>query len=414
MWRNEYLRIEFAVILFCWFFFSCSPKVTLDRIVDTNTLNQFAEQTGLSTDNACCSDPLNYVPKNSDLYPMRYIRINIHFMDDSTGTHNFGKADGIKYMKYLVSNANDRLTRNFKMNLPHENNTPAYHPKYQYRLCPNSDNAFYWHQDNRRAFFLNKGKDRNNYDRKVIDTYEIGADSILNVFVMPHHPDSLKTGRYKASRTGIALGTGVKIAGLVEDRDQPWKHATLLNHEIGHVFGLRHAWTRNDGCNDTPVHPNCWQSDNSEKCKEPVSNNMMDYNNSQMAISPCQLGIIHKSIGNLKSGTRSVVEPNWCNHLTDRYITVSKDTVWSGALDLNRSVLVKKGVQLTIMCRVSMPKGSKIIVEPGATLHLNNSRLHNDCGDNWEGVILESSAKAKGILRVTGNPKIENTNASIP
>ena len=56
-------------------------------------------------------------------------------------------------------------------------------------------------------------------------------------------------------------------------------------HELGHSLGLLHTWNQDDGCDDTPRNAGCW----GDTC----SNNMMDYNASQSALTACQLGIIH-------------------------------------------------------------------------------------------------------------------------
>ena len=43
------------------------------------------------------------------------------------------------------------------------------------------------------------------------------------------------------NESGIALGNHVKL-GIVSKKKPEWEYATLLSHEIGHVFGLSHAW----------------------------------------------------------------------------------------------------------------------------------------------------------------------------
>ena len=55
-----------------------------------------------------------------------------------------------------------------------------------------------------------------------------------------------------------------------------------------------------------------------------------------------------------------------------------------------------------------MAEGLKITVEPGATLKLYNAHLHNDCGDTWEGIDLQSTKRKNGKIEMYGKCSIEN------
>jgi len=272
MRRNEYIILVFA-LLSILLFNHCTSKVSETVITSSQGLETVATRAEIKDRKRECREPLNYAPYDHLLHPMRTVRVNVHFMNDSSKKHNFNGEDGIKYMKTLIRLANDKLSRNNKMNLPEGNDTPALTPQYQYKVTgiEGKNDGFMFHYDDELYYFLNKGKAKNNYNRDVIKKYAIGTDSILNLFVMPHHPDSLATGRYRPTSTGIALGTSLKLAGLCENRKEPWKFSTLLNHEVGHIFGLRHAWYKSDGCDDTPVHPNCWQQGNKKGCEGAVS-----------------------------------------------------------------------------------------------------------------------------------------------
>ena len=408
---RRYEHIIFLSILLGMILMSqCAPKISYDYITDDQSLYEHATKSSSARESKVCSDPLSYAPYNHLLHPMRTIRVNVHFMNNSEKEYGFNEKDGPKFMYSLMKDANLKLTRNKKMNLPHGNETDSLSPQYRYKLWPikGHNDGYMYHYDDEHCYFVNKGKNKNNYSRAVIKKYAIGTDSILNIFVIPHHPDSLATGKYKASRTGIALGTSLKLAGMCEKREKPWKFSTLLNHEIGHIFGLRHSWYRNDGCEDTPVHANCWQPNNTEKCKGPVSNNMMDYNNSQMAITPCQLGIMHKTFASINGELRGLVVPDWCKLNESQTIRITENDVWSGALDLSYNVVVEAGATLEIKCRVSMPKNSSITVEPGGKLILNDCILHNDCGDLWKGVKLKHSKNEPAVVEHIGNVQLEN------
>ena len=407
MRRNEYLIITFA-FLSLFLLNQCTSKVS-ETVIGNTPVTDVPTRATQAIAYKTCGDPLSYAPYDHLLHPMRTIRVNVHFMNDSSKKYNFNGDDGKNYMWLLIKLANEKLTRNAKMNLPVGNDTPALSPQYRYevRKIEGHSDGYFYHYDDELAFFVNKGRNKNNYNRDVIKKYAIGADSILNLFIMPHHPDSLATGRYKPTSTGIALGTSLKVAGLCENREEPWKFSPLLNHEIGHIFGLRHAWYKSDGCEDTPVHPNCWQPSSKSGC-EVASNNMMDYNNSQMAITPCQLGIVHKSFADLDSELRGLVVKNWCKLDTSETIRITGNDVWEGALDLSYNVVVEKGASLEIRCRVSMPKGSSITVKEGGKLILDHCRLHSDCGKSWEGIKLQHSKQDSAYIEYIGESIIED------
>ncbi len=387
---------------------ACKIKQRIQRLSNLESLESY--RTDLNIESALsCSDPMAYVP--DEYFFEKQIRINIHFMCSEDSLIGFSPKKGPEYMWTLLKNANKRLLENKKMNLPEGNETPALNPKYQYLKTAIADErGYFWHYDDDLYGFVNKGKYRNNYSREVIEKYEIGGDSIVNIFVMPHHRDSLKSKSYKTHGTGIALGNSLKIAGLVEDKKKPWAYATLLNHEVGHVFGLRHSWHGNDGCDDTPVHPNCWAESKSRPgCEGPISNNMMDYNNSQMAISPCQLGIVHKSLTRIKGRYRKFVREDWCQLDDTRSIIISDNVDWYGERDVRHNIIIENGATLTVHCRLSMPPASEIRIKPGGQLIVNdNGWIHSDCDDYWNGIIIEQEGSSKGQLQISHDAQIED------
>jgi len=71
-------------------------------------------------------------------------------------------------------------------------------------------------------------------------------------------------------------------------------------------------------------------------------------------------------------------------------------------------IIIKGGKTLRLSCRVHMPKGGKIIVGPGAKLILNGCKIHNDCGEEWGGIEVQSSGSKIGTIEYLGKVKIEN------
>ena len=409
------MKIVFSILFGIVLFSSCSSKITSLRIGDLDEPNKYIDIFDLPEGyKSTCREPLNYAP---DLeYPLEYytqeVRLNVHFMDAEKGKYNFDRSEGELYFDQIMENAIMRLEVNEKMRLPVGNDTPQLPTNLTYVLMDMDTDVgrspYAFHKDDDLYWYLSKGKNRNNSRKEVLTKYQQDEGKVLNVFIMPTHPDSVASKTYTADITGIAMGTNVKIAGVYELGYPAWQHATNLNHEIAHILGLSHSWYRNDGCDDTPPNANCWGSTGKAPCEGPVSNNMMDYNSSQMALTPCQIGKMHRNIHKLNSKQRKLTVPQWCESDHSQSIVINYDRQWLGAKDLKNDVVVRSGCTLEIYCRVSMAEGRKITVEPGATLKLYNAQLHNDCGDTWEGIDLQSTKKKNGKIEMYGECTIEN------
>jgi hypothetical protein len=230
---------------------------------------------------------------------------------------------------------------------------------------------------------------------------------------MVHHPDSIRSKTYSASGSGIALGKALKMGTKYNPNDEPWIHASLLNHEVGHVMGLAHTWNLNDGCDDTPKNRNCWASTPSGRCEGLTSNNMMDYNSNQHATTPCQIGIMRKNMAKSGSRQRDLIQRTWCERKPDKDIIIEGPVEFNGSKDMEGSIHILNGGELRVGCRLSMPANSSIIVEPGGTLILDNARIHNDCGLTWNGIKVRSSKKLEGQVYKTGKVLVENTTSPL-
>lgn len=340
--------------------------------------------------------------------PERILRVNFHIMNSVDSSHNFLPDAGRAYCKQLLEAANKHLDTNIR-NWRSPQGTDILPKNYRYVLWPQpGDDGIYFHYDDSLYYLVYVGKYQNNYSRRVLDKYGVGMDSIINIFIQVHPDDSIRSPTYKPSLQGIALGTCLKMAGVYEQGKNAFGHESLLNHEVGHLLSLGHAWAE-DGCPDTDKHPNkCWQWTEEPPCRDAASNNMMDYNAYQIAMTPCQIGRVHQLLSNDKGRMRHCLVPSWCQRNPERDVVIQDSVVWSGARDLEGNLTVAAGGALRISCRVSLPEGARITVEAGGRLWLDGALLHNACGLPWQGLVMPKKRRDRGEVYVLKPVKWEN------
>lgn len=359
-----------------------------------------------------------YLPDaaHPEYLPVRNLRVNFHIMNSRDSSRNFQPDSARVYFRKLLELANADLDTNYR-NWRSPEGTAVLPKRYHYVLWPQpgipGDDGFYFHYDDSLYFLVYKGKNQNNYSRKVIDQYAIGRDSIINIFIQVHPDDSIRSKTYNANHQGIALTTAVKMAGIFESKDRPEWVCGSLNHEIGHLLSLSHAWLE-DGCPDTDNHPNkCWQWQPEGPCRDQASNNVMDYNAYKNAMTPCQIGRVQAMMANEKSVTRRLLIPSWCTLNPEMDVVIRDSVSWAGARDLEGNLTVAAGGVLRLSCRVSLPEHARLVVEPGGVLLLDGCRLHNACGKLWQGIFVQEKNGVRGDVRVLRPPVLEQIDPAV-
>lgn len=373
-----------------------------------------------------CGTWAAYVPDtlHPEFTPFRQVRINIHVMLDSKGQNNFpDNSIGRQWIKDMITNANARLDKNTKMNLPKGNTTPVLRIPFHYVLTGRPgdprDDGIYFHRDDSLFFMNKKAKNLTSvYDNRQYQVYGIQKDTVINVFLMEHHPDSVRSKTYRPSNDGIGMGPWAKIVGcyniwktptVMKNGDtlrySPWDAAALFNHELGHCLGLQHTWNTDDGCDDTPKNPGCWNVNEPPGCTD-VSNNVMDYNAWKISYTPCQIGKINKNFYDDKV-TRKYLVPEWCTFNESKTVTIESGTSaeWNGSMDVLGNLVVSNNAVLTIHCTTSLPPGGKVILYPKSTLILDGAILTSRCASPFEGIEIISNKKS--------SPKIYFKNGSV-
>jgi pregnancy-associated plasma protein-A len=416
------------LFLFTILLLSCNKKIKKEYLSTISLLPSSFER-----DNNGCKDQLNYIPDldHLDHSPIKYLRINFHIMCNAKGEGNFNSENGRVFINEVMKSANEKLSRNAKMNLPPGNETPVVPMRYRYVLTglpgQPEDDGIYFHNDEELYAMIGTGKRANNYDKTVFEKYGIQKDTVLNIFIMTHHVDSVASETYVTNSKGIGFSNFLKVThwfqsvrdttitnGKSSTSAQKWNAVKLLHHEIGHTMGLAHTWKGNDGCDDTPNHSNCWnRTKGKAPCDEWWSNNFMDYNAHNSAWSPCQIGILHRNFSDQRKPIRKLLEPNWCQLDDTKTITIKEKIDWLGAKDLEGNLIIEAGGILTIRCRVSLPKDAKIIIHPKGKLILDGGKIENDCGDTWKGIEIWSKKDSKGEVELFNNSSILNAENEI-
>lgn len=415
------------ILAFCLLFSllsSCNEKIKTTWITNIPEGNNIELINDLAELTNPCRSSENYIPDMDHLNHTSYKRIkcNFHIIRNKDGKGNFSEEEGVKYIKAMVSSSNNGVKNNTKMTLPVGNDTPVITGRYKIEIWPTDyipgDDGIYFHNDDDFYYVINRGPQKNIFNRDVFEKYGIQKDSVVNVFIQDIHLDSLQSKSYDPKSNGVAFSSWIK-AGLwyycanetvyqngVAKYPLKYRPARQLSHELGHVFGLAHAWGR-DSCDDTPNHSNCWISKGTGPCKV-ASNNVMDYNANQAAMTPCQIGRVHM-FALTKPKKRALLVKDWCEGHEYFDIDIKEDVIWNSCKTLQGNVTIHDGARLVIRCETSLPNGGTITVHPKGELVLQGARLYNDCDGTWGGIKVISKGKEKGMVTYIGkSSKIEN------
>ena len=363
-------------------------------------------------------EPAHYTPDtlHPELLPERTVRVNFHLMNYTDTLLKYHGDFGRAYAEKMGRAINIRMREAHPPALKDKygRRVPALPRRIRFVIADDPQTGqpgIYDRYDDEVAGYQHVGKTHNRGDRRIVERYAVRKDSILNIFFMPARRDSLERPGFKSNfMVGVYLGDVIKIGGVVDRDLDTYRHDTNLLHEIGHALGLRHAWTVSDGCDDTPVHRNdCWDRNSKPHCDSMKSNNLMDYSNAQLALTPCQIGRMHARLGDRRSKQRKLLVRDWCTYRPQDRIEIRDSVALLGARDFATDIFVRPGGVLYLNDRVHFASGAGIFVDPGARLELGpRAILHNDCGDYWGGLRRGRAGRYAGKITVRPGAQLVN------
>ena len=401
------MAVKFYIFIFLFAVSACSYTVTtrLAESGDWIILEDSGEKT-----NCLSSANFEIDSTHLDFWPIKYVRLGLHVIDRTSRPFSFDSINGPKQLRTLIRMSNEILESRQYLLLPKGNNYPPLTTRMRYVIAPDADiskDGIYFHYDEEIPYHYHNGKFQNRGNSEAFNKYKYRNDSILNVFFISHDPDSVASKTYGTGNAGVAFGSRyLKMVGHWHDFQKPWEVRKTLLHEISHIYRLNHSWIKNDGCDDTPQHNNCWNYNSPVGCTE-VSNNIMDYSARSIAFTPCQVGRMQAAMAREKSKQRAYLQPNWCEG-NGTHAELQDSFVLRHETDLEGDLTLLPGSYLEVRCRLSIPEGHRITVMPGATLALAGGKLHNSCGLGWEGLFVERRGNKYGNLLLLGGGTIED------
>ena len=162
------------------------------------------------------------------------------------------------------------------------------------------------------------------------------------------------------------------------------KFARILEHEIGHVFGLHHASiSPHYGLNE------CLYSIMHQGGNIPANN--------QPWLPPSEIAEIHRNLH--VSSARKYVDSD----VQIRQYIVQNEQTWDWDIKLYGNLIIKSGGTLTLNCSIKMPSYAKIIVETGGKLIVDGGLITSAHDEPWQGIEVWGNSSAHQYADANGN-----------
>lgn len=222
---------------------------------------------------------------------------------------------------------------------------------------------------------------------------------------------------------GVIIYDWHRESSILQDNNYKYKVRVFL-HELGHLAGLCHSFSCNNGCPDINEVAECGNpsvgcasscgDDNGDGCTPPEErNNIMSSFSVAKSISPCQWATIYEF---LYLDRKPFVTVAGCSGESSGTQTIAsgEHIVWDTPKALTGNLVIEPNASLHITCLVFAGEDVVIQVKRGGKLTIENGEIRRLCEDkNWAGIWVEGHRGKEQPAVNISNPQVNYADPNV-